>query len=164
MPSPLHQPTSPVTGAAHVGFVVVRSVFPLTDCRLALIVVVFDGATTVARPELLIVAALVLEEDQVTTEVASLVLPSLNFITAVNCWFAPNGIEGFAGLTVIELNDGGVTVNLAVWLMESSDAVITADPGESACTKPVEFSCAIVGAELDQVAYFVMSASWPEAF
>jgi hypothetical protein len=60
-------------------------VLPLTDCRLALIVVVFPGATIVASPELLIVAALVLEEDQVTTEVASLVLPSLNFIAAVNC-------------------------------------------------------------------------------
>ena len=65
--------------------VVVRSVLPLTVCNVALIVGVFPAATIVASPELLIVAAAVLEEDHVTTEVASFVLPSVNFITAVNC-------------------------------------------------------------------------------
>jgi len=30
----------------------------------------------------------------------------------VNCWYAPTGMEGFVGVTVMELKTGGATVTV----------------------------------------------------
>src|SRR5271154_1854511 len=95
-----------------VAAVTVRSVEPLIDDDVAEIVEVPTPAP-LARPAALIVAVVVVPEDQVTLDVRFCVVPSLNVPVAVNCWVAPLVIEGFAGVTAIDCNVAAVTVRVA---------------------------------------------------
>ena len=61
------------------------------------------------------VAMLVAEDPQVTEVVIFAVWPPGNIPVAVNCWVSPSGIEGFAGVTAIEVKP----VSLPVPLRES---------------------------------------------
>jgi hypothetical protein len=85
--------------------------------------VVAPAVTAVTRPALLIVAAVGFEEDQVTEEVRSLVLPSVYVPVAVICWVLPAGIDTFAGVTEMDCNTGPVViVNAAVPVIEPNFA------------------------------------------
>ena len=79
-------------------------------------------ATPVARPPAAIVATAALEEDQVTELVRFCVLPSVKVPVAVNCSVSPRAIEGFAGVTAIELNAALLTMIVVVPLIEPEAA------------------------------------------
>jgi len=65
-----------------------------------------------AKPVLLIVATDVFEELHVTEFVRFWMLPSLYVPVAVNCCVAPFVIDGFAGVTAIEVSTAPVTVRV----------------------------------------------------
>jgi hypothetical protein len=95
------------------------------------------AAKLLARPwlpaELLIVAAVVFEESHVTEEVRSCVLASVNVPVAVNWVVFPAGVEGFAGVTVIEARPTSKVVDPAI---EPDVAVTMVVPGPAPLAKP----------------------------
>src|SRR5580658_3541776 len=88
-----------------VGAVTVNTVEPEIDPEVALIELVPTPAP-VARPPAAIVAVEVVAEAHVTEAVRFCVLLSLNVPVAVNCCLFPRVIEGFAGVTEMEVRDG----------------------------------------------------------
>jgi len=76
LPSPVHHPINPGGAVTHCGWKTVRTVLPATDSDVA-VTVVLPAARALASPELLMVATVVAEEDQLTEVVVSFVLPSL---------------------------------------------------------------------------------------
>lgn len=70
-------------------------------------IVEVPALTVVAKPPVEIVATFLSVEDQVTEAVRSCMLPSLKTPVALNCCWVPSGIEGFIGVTLIELRVGG---------------------------------------------------------
>lgn len=101
-----------------------NTVAPLTVPEVAVIVVV-PAATPVASPAVLIVATAAADELQVAELVRFWVLPSLKVPVAVNCWVAPLEIDGFAGVTAIELSVGEFDPEELVVL---EDAVLAPPP------------------------------------
>ena len=95
----------------HEGCETVSVVLPVTDPRVARIVV-FPVEDAAANPEGLIEPTRFEEDDQDTALVDCLMVPSLYWSTAVNCWKAPTGWEGLAGVTVIELRTGTTAVTV----------------------------------------------------
>lgn len=85
-----------------IGRFTVSTVVPLIADMVAEIVDV-PCPVLLARPPALMVATLVAVEAQVTALVIFAMTPPLKVPVAVNCWVAPRNIEGFAGVTVIEL-------------------------------------------------------------
>lgn len=83
--------------------VTVRTVEPVTDCTLALMVAV-PVPTAEESPAEPILATPVFEDVQVAEFVRSCVLPSLKVPVAVNCWLPPTPADGFAGVTAIVVN------------------------------------------------------------
>ena len=119
-----------------LALVTVRVVVP-TMPRIALITV-WPGATPVAKPALLMVAMPGGIEVQVTCPVMLAVLPLEYVPVATNCCVEPRPILGFAGVTVIEVSDGGgapVTVRVVVPVMPRI-ALITVEPGATPVAKP----------------------------
>ncbi len=88
----------------------VRVVDPVTEPDVADIVV-SPTAALVATPAAEIEATAPADELQVTAEVRSWVLPSLNVPVAMNCWVVPRAIELFAGVIAIDWSTAGSTVN-----------------------------------------------------
>jgi hypothetical protein len=74
--------------------------------------VVVPALTPVARPELLIFATEVLDEDQFTLDVMFCVLLSVYVPVAVNCSAAPLERDGFMGVTLTDTSSGMVTVSV----------------------------------------------------
>jgi hypothetical protein len=96
---------------------------PVTSFNVAEIVVVRPAVPpTVASPAVLIVAASVLDDAQVTVAVISLVLLSEKVPVAVNCTDELIGSVAFAGVTAIDFNVAAAAVNVAVTV--SADAGI----------------------------------------
>src|ERR1700740_2757504 len=87
--------------------VTVRVVAPLIVPWVALIT---DDptATPVARPALVMLATLGVAELQVACPVMSRVLLSEYIPVATNCWAEPMPMEGFAGVTAIEVSDAAL--------------------------------------------------------
>lgn len=56
----------------------------------------------------------------------------------MNCWVVPSGMEGFAGLTVMDVSTAAVTVKLSVPVTEPELAEMVIVPWATACAKPVE--------------------------
>jgi hypothetical protein len=81
----------------------VRVVVPETVPLVAVMVLV-PPATPVANPPVEIVAVAVVPDDQVTDELRSFVVLSLYVPVAVNCCVAPTVMEGFLGVTAMELS------------------------------------------------------------
>jgi hypothetical protein len=79
-----------------------RDVVPLTPPEVAVIFVV-PGTRAVARPTVVMVAMSVAEELHVA-DGRLCVLPSRKVPVAVNCMVAATAIEGFAGVTAIDIN------------------------------------------------------------
>ncbi len=83
--------------------VTARVAEPMTEADAAEMVVA-PGVLPEARPLVLMAATLGANELQDTEAVRSWVLPSLNLPVAVNCCVVPAAIEGFAGVTEIDIN------------------------------------------------------------
>jgi hypothetical protein len=125
-----------------VAAVTVRSVEPLMDDDVAVIVEVPTPAP-VASPDVLIVAVAVVPELQVTVDVRFCVEPSLNVPVAVNCWVAPLVIEGFAGVTAIDCSVAAVTVSTVEPLMDDDFAVIVEVPTPAPLARPAALIVAV---------------------
>jgi hypothetical protein len=79
--------------------------------------------TPIAKPEPLMLATLLLDELQLTDEVMSWLLPSLNLPVAVNCCVAPMVIAGPTGVTISELRtEGGLEIEVQVHPLISKQA------------------------------------------
>src|SRR5579864_1257691 len=142
-----------------MGVVTVRIVDPLIVPEVA-VIVLLPTAKALAKPALLTVATDWLRELQVTEDVRSCLLPSLNVAVAVNCCAVPEGIEGLLGVTAIALRVG-VTVSLVVPVTEPELAIMFALPGATPVAKPAALTVAtVVDAEV-QVTEFVRSCLLP---
>jgi hypothetical protein len=96
-----------------VAAVTVRVAVPDLPLKAA-VMVAEPAATAVARPLLLIVAADVGSEDQVTCVVMSRLVPSEYVPEAANCWVVPATLVAVAGVTAIEFKVAAVTVRVVV--------------------------------------------------
>jgi hypothetical protein len=126
-----------------VAAVTVRTVEPLIDEDVAVIVEVPTPAP-LASPDALIVAVVVVPEDQVTVDVRFCVVPSLNVPVAVNCCVAPLAIEGFVGVTAIDCSVAAVTVRTVEPLMDDDVAVIVEVPTPAPVARPAALIIAVV--------------------
>lgn len=110
--------------------------------KLAVIVVVpseRDVASPFEPDVLLIVATLMSEEFQVTSDVKSCVVLSVNVPVAMNGWVFPRATLWFAGVTAIDFSTGAVTVSVADEEgTESRVAVMVAVPTSTAVASPFE--------------------------
>jgi len=110
-----------------------------------------------ARPPLVlplvIVAAEVFDEFQVTEVVMSMVPPPDMVPKAVNCWVWPERIDGFVGVTAIETKLPGTTVTLVEPLTVPEAAVMVVVPAPTPVTRAVLLlTDAIVVCDDDQLA------------
>ncbi len=121
--------------------VTVNPVEPLIVPNAAAIVVL-PGATLVASPRLLIVAAAGLDELHITDPEISCVLLSLNDPVAVNCLVVPVAIVALAGVTAIETRLAPVTVSDAVPLTDPDATVMVAVPVPRVVANPFESTAA----------------------
>src|ERR1700678_4079035 len=133
-----------------VAAVTVSKVEPLMDDDVAVIVEVPTPAP-VARPAALIVAVVVVPEDQVTLDVRFCVEPSLNVPVAVNCCVAPLAIDGFAGVTAIDCSVSAVTVSKVEPEIDDDVAVIVELPTPAPLARPPVLIVAVVVVPEDQV-------------
>jgi hypothetical protein len=92
--------------------------------------------TPVAKPLGLTVATVVTVATQPTELVRSFVLPSEKVPVAFSCDVVPLGIEGRAGVTLIETNVAAVTLTVAEPLIAPSVATIEVLPKASPVTSP----------------------------
>ena len=126
-----------------VAEVTVRSVLPgMALMGSVAVIVTVPGSSPVARPlvpdTLLIVAKFVSEEDQVTSELKSWTLPSVNVPSAVNCAEVPGAIDGLGGVTAMETSVAALTVMTTEPLIAvpGSVAVMVEVPLDRVVTKP----------------------------
>jgi hypothetical protein len=115
--------------------VTVRVVEPLTVPETALIVLV-PAPTAVANPPVVMVATPVVAELHVTEPVRFCVELSENVPVAVNCCFAPALIEGFAGVTAIDVSVAAVTVRVVEPLTVPETALIVLVPTATPVANP----------------------------
>lgn len=80
---------------------------------------------------------------------------------AVNCWFPPTATEKFAGVTVIDVKVGCVTVNSVEPLMVPDVAVIVEDPAATPVANPDVDIVAVAAIDDDQTAVAVKSFVLP---
>src|SRR5580693_2661561 len=120
------------------------------------VILVVPVACAVARPLLLSVATLVLDEFHVTSPVISVVVPSVNVPIALNCSVPSASIEALFGVTAIDARFAIVTVTLVVPLMLFKAAVIVTVPGATPVTSPVLETVASLVSEEDQSTVLVM--------
>jgi len=114
--------------------VTVRDAVPVTEPDAAVIVVV-PVPRLVANP-LASIEATPPEEDDQLTDGNNCVLPSSKFPTALNCSVVPNAIEGFAGLTEIEIRCAATTVSTLLSLNDPTVAVIVVEPAARVAASP----------------------------
>jgi hypothetical protein len=115
---------------ATAGGPTVKAVEALTDSSDAPIVVL-PSASADASPDTLIVETLGADEVQVTVLVKSCVAPLLKVPVAVNGCAKPSGVEGFAGLMVMETRLGATTVTDVEPHTAPAQALTDALPGET---------------------------------
>jgi len=133
-----------------VAAVTVSKVEPLIDDDVAVMVEVPTPAP-VARPAALIVAVVVVPEDQVTVLVRFCVVPSLNVPVAVNCCVAPLAIDGFAGVTAIDCSVAAVTVSKVEPLIDDDVAVMVEVPTPAPVARPDALMVAVTVVPDDHV-------------
>src|SRR5580704_14625666 len=120
------------------------------------VILVIPVACAVARPVLLIVATLVLDEFHVTSPVISVVVPSVNVPIALNCPVPSERIEALFGVTAIDARFAIVTLTLVVPLRLSNAAVRVTVPGATPVTSPVLETVASLVSEEDQSTVLVI--------
>jgi hypothetical protein len=120
--------------------------------------VVVPAVRAVARPLLLTVAAVVLDEVQVTCEAISWVVPSEKVPVAVNCRVVPRGTLGLAGVIVMEDRVAEVTVRVVLPETVPEVAVMVAVPVAMAVVaEPLLLTVATNGLDELQVTCEVIS-------
>jgi hypothetical protein len=131
--------------------------------------VVVPADTAVANPfeppALLIVATPVVDELQVTIVVRSWVLLSEKVPVATSCCAVPYAIEGFTGVTAIDVTVADVTVKIADFVLPPNAADIVVVPAETGVASPFEPAALLIVAtpvldELqvaDEVRFWVLS-------
>lgn len=94
--------------------------------------------TALAKPELLIVATVAMDEVQVTCVVRLIVLPSLNVPVAVNCFVPPMGTVGLAGVMFIDVIVALDTVSVVGGVLTTlaNTAVMDVVPGVTPVARP----------------------------
>ena len=102
------------------------------------------------EPTLTMDATTVLLDDQVTVEVSTWVLPSLNVPVATNCWVNPRAMEGAAGVTASDTRVAGVTVRMVEPVFPPKAAEMEVVPTPAALALP------LVPAALEMVATAVI--------
>jgi len=98
------------------------------------------------------VAAVVLDELQVTELVKSCVLLSENVAVALNCVVTPAPSEALAGVTAIAVSAAPVTDTWTLAVSEPEEAWIVASPKPAVVAKPVGLIATTVGLEDVQIA------------
>jgi len=116
------------------------------------------AATPVARPLLATVAAVVLDEVQVTCVVIVWVVESEYVPVAVNCWVVPATLLAVAGVTAIEDRVAAVTVRAAVPVLPLKVAVMVTAPAALAVARPLLATVALV--VLDEVQVTCVVIFW----
>jgi hypothetical protein len=109
----------------------------------------------VATPLLVIVAAPVLEEVQVTPSVITTLLPSSNVAVATKACVSPEAMEAVVGVTSIDFRFANVMETVVAPLIVPEVAVMLAVPAEMPETKPVLLTVAEVVSEDAQVTELV---------
>src|SRR5258707_6046050 len=127
---------------AGVGGLTVSTVEPVIAPLVAEIVDV-PAPTPVARPVALIVATVVVP-DAHTALLSTCVLLSLNVPVAVNCCLLPLLLDGFAGVTAIDISVGGVTVSTVEPVIVPLVADIVDVPAPTPVARPVALIVATV--------------------
>jgi hypothetical protein len=140
--------------------VTVRVVFTEIVPEVAVMVAV-PAVRAVARPLLLIPATVVLDELQVTCVVISRVVPSEKVPVAVNCWVAPPGTLGLAGVIAIEDRVPEVTVRVVLPETVPEVAVMVVVPAVRAVARPLLLIPATVVLDELQVTCVVISRVVP---
>lgn len=110
-----------------------------------------DAIATPWKPAVMLkVATDVLEDDQRTIFVRSCNVPSPKIPVAVYCSVAPSAILWDSGLTIMDTNSAGVTVNAAAFdITPDMPAVIVVVPSATEVASPVLLMVAT--AVLDEV-------------
>jgi hypothetical protein len=103
-------------------------------------------------------------ELQVTTAVRSCMLPSVYVPVAVNCWVAPSGTLGIAGVTVIETSEAEVAVTWVEPDMPPRVADTLAVPTPVAVTTPAMLIDATPASLVAHVTAAVMSSVLPSEY
>jgi hypothetical protein len=138
------------------GHCTVRVVFPETP--EAALMVAEPFATAVARPLPLTVATDEMNEVQKTCLVMSWLVPSEYMPDAINCWVAPTGMLGLAGVTNIEDRVADVAVRVVLPRIVPEVAVMVAVPATVAVAKPLLLTVATD--VLDEVQMTSVVISW----
>lgn len=133
-----------------VGALTVTVLVPAIGPRVA-VMVVLPARLALSIPLLSTEATVVSDEPQVTRDVRSCELPSLQVPVALNCWFVLTGKDGLDGLTEIETSMG-VTVKLFEPLIVPIAAVILVLPPAIAVAIPEAFMLATFESLEDHVA------------
>jgi len=126
-------------------------------------IVVGPGAQQVASPVLLMDATAGLLVFHVT--VGLVILPNVSVPLAANCWVAPTGSDGVAGVTVMDASVAAPQVNVALPLMPPLLAVIVVEL--PACTQVANplLLLIVATAELPVLQAMELSAvGWPREF
>jgi hypothetical protein len=138
------------------GHCTVRVVFP--KAPEAALMVAEPVATAVARPLPLTVATGGLDEVQTTCLVISWLVPSEYMPNAVNCWVAPTGMLGLAGVTDMEARVAEVTVRAVLPVIVPEAAVMVAVAATAVVAKPLLLTVATD--VLDEVQMTSVVISW----
>ena len=104
---------------------------------IAAVIVELPALFAVASPAALMVAMLVLDDVQATSDVMSCVLLSEYVPVALNCCPLPAVRVGFAGVTAIDTSVAGETVNVVLPLMPFSVAEMVEVPAALPVAIPV---------------------------
>lgn len=120
------------------------------------VMVASPGAIAVTRPLALTLATLESVVAQVSVEVTSCALPSLNVAVAVSCWLVPAARLNVLGLMAMPCSVAAVTVTDCVMCTEPELTVRLADPVATPCSNPVALTVTTAGFELEKLAVFVM--------
>jgi hypothetical protein len=114
---------------------------------------------------LLIVATLVVNEVHLAVLVRFCVLPSLYVPVAANCCVPPNEIDGYAGVTAIDISTGGLIVRLVDPIIAPSVAVTLVVPRPALVASPWVPAVLLIVATPErvdpQVTEVVKFAEWP---
>jgi hypothetical protein len=138
-----------------VGAVTVSVVLP-TMAPLVALIVLLPAFSADAKPALLIVAVVVLDDAHVTLAVMFCVELSLYVPVAVNCCVLPAATDGFTGVTAIDTSVAAVTVSVVLPTIAPLVALMVVLPDLIADAKPAALIVAVVVIEEAHVTLAVM--------
>jgi hypothetical protein len=133
----------------------VTVVAPVMEPPLAEIVA-SPSSTPVTAPLAETIATLSMDDNHVTVDVRTCVLPSVYVPVAVNCWIVPSASDESAGVTAIDCRAAGNTVSeVSFDVIDPADATIVVDPVPLLVASPLLSIIATVATVELQVTAFV---------